>query len=223
MVQEARLLNAEYARRQMVEQQIRTYEVHDPEVLAVFAEMPREDFVRPGYEEFAFSDTSLPIGHGQFMMTPTVEGRMLQSLELTRDDDVLEIGTGTGFTAACMARLARSVVSVDIFPDFIESARENLKKTGIDNVRLATMDASKELPPERFDAIAVTCSCPLFDTRFYEALKPNGRLFIIVGNPPVMDAERIVRGGDDQPRVAKVFETNVAPMIGAARPPAFQF
>ena len=216
-------MNAEYARRQMVEQQIRTYEVSDPEVLAVFAEMPREEFVRPGYREFAFSDTGLPIGHGQFMMTPTVEGRMLQSLGLTRDDDVLEIGTGTGFTAACMARLARSVVSVDIFPDFTESAGENLKKAGLDNVRLAAMDASKELPPERFDAVAVTCSCPLFDTRFYEALKPTGRLFIIVGNSPVMEAQLIVRGADDQPRVTKVFETDVVPMIGAPRPPAFQF
>lgn len=216
-------MNAEYARRQMVEQQIRTYEVSDPEVLAVFADVPREDFVRPGYHEFAFSDTRLPIGHGQHMMTPTVEGRMLQALALSPDDEVLEIGTGTGFTAACMARLARSIVSVDIFPDFIESAAGNLKQSGTGNVSLFAMDAAKELPPGRFDAIAVTCSCPLFDTRFYEALKPEGRLFVIVGNAPVMDAELIVRGTDDQPRVTRLFETDETPMIGAAAPPAFQF
>lgn len=216
-------MNAEYARRQMVEQQIRTYEVSDPRVLAVFDEVPREDFVPAGYRDLAFSDTQLPIGHGQFMMTPTVEGRMLQSLALSADDRVLEIGTGTGFTCACLANLAHSVVSVDIFPDLVEAAAARLKNAGIANATLQAMDATSTLPAGEFDAIAVTASCPLFDTRFYDALAPGGRLFIIVGHSPVMDAEVIVRGADDKPQVTRLFETDVKPMINAPAPPAFRF
>lgn len=216
-------MNAEYARRQMVEQQIRPYEVSDPRVLAVFDEVPREEFVPARYRDFAFSDTQLPIGHGQFMMTPTVEGRMLQALELSNDDDVLEIGTGTGFTCACLANLARRVTSVDIIPEFAEGAAARLKRAGIDNATLHVMDATKALPERKFDAIALTASCPLFDTRFYDALAPGGRLFIIVGNSPVMDAELIVRGEDDKPRVTRLFETDVKPLINALAPPAFRF
>lgn len=216
-------MNAEYARRQMVEQQIRTYEVFDPRVLAVFDEVPREEFVPEAYRHLAFSDTQLPIGHGQFMMTPTVEGRMLQALGLSSDDDVLEIGTGTGFTCACLAHLARSVVSVDIFAEFAEGAATKLQGTGIGNAALQVMDAAKALPEGRFDAIAVTASCPLFDTRFYDALAPGGRLFVIVGNSPVMDAELIVRGAGDKPQVTRLFETDVKPLINAPAPPAFRF
>lgn len=216
-------MNAEYARRQMVEQQIRTYEVSDPRVLAVFDEVPREEFVPEAYRALAFSDTQLPIGHGQFMMTPTVEGRMLQSLELAASDRVLEIGTGTGFTCACLANLAHSVVSVDIFPEFVEAAAARLNRSGIANATLQAMDATRTLPDGKFDAIAVTASCPLFDTRFYDALAPGGRLFIIVGNSPVMDAEVILRGEDDKPQVTRLFETDVKPLINAPAPPPFRF
>lgn len=216
-------MNPEYARRQMVEQQIRTYEVFDPRVLAVFDEVPREEFVPEAYRDLAFSDTQLPIGHGQFMMTPTVEGRMLQALGLSSDDEVLEIGTGTGFTCACLAHLAHSVVSVDIFAEFAEAAATKLKSAGIGNATLQVMDATKTLPEGRFDAIAVTASCPLFDTRFFDALAPGGQLFIIVGNSPVMDAELIVRGADDRPQVTRLFETDVKPLINAPAPPAFRF
>lgn len=216
-------MNPEYARRQMVEQQIRTYEVFDPRVLAVFDEVPREEFVPEAYRDLAFSDTQLPIGHGQFMMTPTVEGRMLQALGLSTDDEVLEIGTGTGFTCACLAHLAHSVISVDIFAEFTEAAATKLKRAGIGDAALQVMDATKALPEGRFDAIAVTASCPLFDTRFYDALAPGGRLFIIVGNSPVMEAELIVRGADDKPQVTRLFETDVKPLINAPAPPAFRF
>lgn len=216
-------MNTEFARRQMVGQQIRTFEVSNPEVLAVFSEVPREEFVPAGFRELAFADTKIPLKHGQFMMTPTVEGRLLQLLRPEKTDDVLEIGTGSGFLCACLARLARSVTSIDIFPAFREDAAAKLKKLGIDNVTLTTMDASQDLPPGRFDAIAVTASCPTFDPRFFEALKPNGRLFIIVGSPPVMDARLVARDASGQPQVSSVFETDVLPLINANRPQAFRF
>ena len=216
-------MNTEYARRQMVEQQIRTFEVFDAHVLGVMAELPREEFVPPAFRHMAFADVKIPLPHGEFMMTPTVEGRLLQMLSVQPDDEVLEIGTGSGFLCACLARLGRTVVSVDIFPDFTETAAQKLKSAGIDNVTLATTDATRELPPGQFDAIAVTASCPIFDNRFFEALKPNGHLFVIVGSSPVMDAQLVVRGAAGQPQVTSVFETHVLPLINAAAPPAFRF
>jgi protein-L-isoaspartate(D-aspartate) O-methyltransferase len=216
-------MNTEFARRQMVGQQIRTFEVFDARVLDVLGELPREEFVPAGYRELAFADTKIPLQHGQFMMTPTIEGRLLQLLALGQEDDVLEIGTGSGFLCACLARLARSVSSVDIFPDFAMDAAARLKNVGIENATLATMDATRELPPGRFDAIAVTASCPIFDVRFFDALKPGGRLFVIVGSPPVMDARLVVREPDGSQKVTSVFETNVLPLINAAAPPPFRF
>ncbi|MEX2496125.1 MAG: protein-L-isoaspartate O-methyltransferase [Woeseia sp.] len=216
-------MKTEIARRQMVEQQIRTFEVFDKRVLAVLEELPREEFVPAPFAQLAFAETQIPLGQGQFMMTPTVEGRLLQSLALREEDDVLEIGTGSGFLCACLTRLARSVTSVDIFPDFTEAAGKRLRHAGIDNASLATMDASKALPRGEFDAIAVTGSCPMFDPRYFEALRPGGRLFVIVGLPPVMDAQLITRGADGEPKVTYLFETNVLPLINATAPPVFRF
>jgi protein-L-isoaspartate(D-aspartate) O-methyltransferase len=216
-------MNTEFARQQMLGQQIRTFEVSDPEVLDVLAEVPREEFVPPAFRHMAFADMQIPLPHGQFMMTPTIEGRLLQMLEIQRDDEILEIGTGSGFLTACLARLGRTVASVDIFPDFTEAATPKLKRAGIDNVTLAAMDVTRELPPGQFDAIAVTASCPLFDNRFFDALKPEGRLFVIVGSPPVMEAQLVVRDEDGSPRIISGFDTCVLPLINAAAPPAFRF
>lgn len=216
-------MDAEFARQQMVAQQVRAWEVFDPRVLDVLAKVPREHFVPAEFLDLAFADTEIPLGRGQFMMTPTIEGRLLQALNLVPDDSVLEIGTGSGFLSACIARLAHSVVSVEIFPDLAASAGRKLSDAGIDNVSLVTMDAARELPDGKFDAIAITGSLPLFDTRFFEALKPQGRLFVIVGNAPVMDAQVIVRGTDDLPEVTSLFETNVVPLLNAAALSAFHF
>jgi protein-L-isoaspartate(D-aspartate) O-methyltransferase len=216
-------MNTEFARRQMVGQQIRTFDVSDARVLEVLGELPREEFVPAGFRELAFADMKIPLKHGQLMMTPTVEGRLLQMLAPGKNDEVLEIGTGSGFLCACLARLARTVVSVDIFPDFTADATTVLKNVGIENATLSTMDATQELPAGKFDAIAVTASCPIFDARFFDALKPGGRLFVIVGSPPVMDARLVVREADGRQKVTSVFETNVLPLINAATPPAFRF
>lgn len=216
-------MDTEFARQQMLGQQIRTFEVFDSRVLEVLAEVPREEFVPAAFRHMAFADMPIPLPHGQFMMTPTVEGRLLQMLAVQPDDEVLEIGTGSGFLSACLARLARTVVSVDIFPDFTETAAVKLQSAGIENVTLATMDATRELPPGQFDAIAVTASCPLFDNRFFEALKPNGRLFVVVGSPPVMEAQLVVRDVTGVPQITSGFDTHVLPLINAAAPPAFRF
>lgn len=216
-------MKTELARRQMVDQQIRTFEVFDKRVLNVLTEMPREEFVPPPFVDLAFAETKIPLGHGQFMMTPTVEGRLLQSLALRPEDEVLEIGTGSGFLCACLAKLARAVTSVDIFEDFTETAGKKLAHAGLDNVSLFTMDATKSLPAGKFDAIAVTGSCPLMDPRFFNALKPGGRLFVIAGLPPVMEAQLITKGADQEPEVTSLFETNVLPLINAPAPPAFRF
>jgi protein-L-isoaspartate(D-aspartate) O-methyltransferase len=216
-------MNTEFARRQMVGQQIRTFEVSDARVLEVLTELPREEFVPPAFRHMAFADMKVPLAHGQFMMTPTIEGRLLQMLAVGPEDDVLEIGTGSGFLCACLARLGRTVVSIDVFPDFPEAAETKLRSLGLGNVTLGTMDATRELPPGHFDAIAVTASCPAFDDRFFDALKPDGRLFVIVGNPPVMEAKLIVRDASGQPLVTSGFDTCVLPLIDAAARPAFRF
>lgn len=216
-------MNTDFARRQMVEQQIRTWEVSDRRVLEVLAELPREEFVPPGYEGVAFADTSIPLPHGQRMLTPTIEGRLLQALELSPADEVLEIGAGSGFLTACLARLAGRVTSIDIFPDFVEAADAKLKSLGIDSVTLLNMDAMQALPEGSFDAIAVGGSMPLFDNRFFEALKPGGRLFVVVGSGPVMDARLVVRTEDGSPKVTSLFETRVPPLQNAPAPPAFTF
>lgn len=213
----------EFARRQMVAQQVRAWEVFDTTVLEVLSEVPRERFVPSAFASLAFAETEIPLGRGQHMMTPTVEGRLLQALKLLPSEDVLEIGTGSGFLAACLSRLARSVTTVDIFPEFTSAAAGKLEREGIRNVTTKTMDAAVELPEGPFDAIALTASLPVFDARFLETLKPGGRLFVIVGDPPVMEARLVVRGADGRPNATALFETNVRPLLNAAGPPAFRF
>ncbi len=216
-------MDTDFARRQMVQQQVRTWEVADPSVLAVLAELRRERFVPPGFEELAFADTAIPLPHSQMMMTPIVEGRLLQALELKPQHYVLEVGTGTGFLTACLAKLSAAVTSVDIFSDFIAMAESNLADARIKNTELICMDATKELPKGRFDAVAVTGSLPVFDTRFVDAVKPGGRLFVIVGDSPVMDARIVTRIGENDCTTKSLFETDVQPLLNAARPSTFSF
>ena len=216
-------MNIDFARQQMIDQQVRAWTVLDPAVLAVLSAVPREDFVPPSYESLAFADTEIPLGHGEFMMTPTVEGRVLQALELRADDHVLEIGTGSGFLTACLAQLAGTITSVDIHEDFVRDARHKLADAGIDNVELRTLDATRELPGDGFDAIAVTGSIESFDPRFVDALRPGGRLFVVVGSPPIMEARLVRRTGDSDWRSEALFETSLGPLGHGTLPPQFEF
>jgi protein-L-isoaspartate(D-aspartate) O-methyltransferase len=216
-------MDTDFARQQMVDQQVRAWDVLHPDVLRVLRNIPREQFVPTGYEALAFADTEIPIGHSQFMMTPTLEGRVLQALKPTSTDNVLEIGTGSGFLAACLARLSDSVTSVDIHNDFLESAKVNLEDSGISNVKLLSMDAMQKLPDEKFDVVAITGSIEDFDPRFVEALKPGGRLFVVVGTGPAMDARLVTRTGDNDWQSESLFETVLAPLVNGSKPPQFLF
>ena len=216
-------MNTDYARLQMVNQQVRGWNVYDEDVLTMLGRLPREHFVPEEFISLAFADIALPIGHGEFMMTPTIEGRLLQALSLDGDENVLEIGTGSGFMTACLAQLASHVTSIDIYDDFIESAAEKLQDEGIENVELLQMDATQALPEGPFDAIAVTGSIQSFDPRFVEALNPHGRLFVVVGNGPAMQARLIERTEEHDWQTVSLFETELAPLVHGALPPQFSF
>lgn len=220
---QATTMNPDHARENMIEQQVRAWEVLDETVLGVLRSVPREAFVPEAYRALAFADTEIPIGHDETMMRPTVEGRMLQALELTGSEHVLEIGTGSGFVTACLARLGKHVMSVDIHGDFVGQAADRLAKNDIDNVKLEQMDAMQALPEERFDAIAVTGSVPDFDPRFVDALTEGGRLFIVVGKPPIMEARLVTRSGDNEWRHEALFETLLKPLVNASAGPEFSF
>ena len=216
-------MNTDFARLQMVNQQVRGWNVYDEKVLDMLRALPRERFVPEGFEQFAFADTEVPIGHGQHMMSPTIEGRVLQALGLTGDEQVLEVGTGSGFMTACLANLAAHVTSIDIFDDFLESAAWKLESCGISNVELHEMDAMRELPDIHFDAIAITGSIQRFDPRFLEILKPKGRLFVVEGDAPAMEAKLVERLDGDDWHALSLFETTLAPLVHGALPRRFAF
>jgi len=216
-------MNTQYARLQMVNQQVRGWNVYNEDVLAMLRELPREQFVPAGFETLAFADTAIPIGHGEYMMTPTIEGRVLQALGLDGDEKVLEIGTGSGFLTACLATLADHVTSVDIHADFVEAAATRLEDAEIRNVELLQMDATQELPDGTFDAIAVTGSIETFDPRYVEALNSQGRLFVVTGSSPAMEAKLIERTEEHDWHSQSLFETDLAPLVHGAMPPQFSF
>jgi protein-L-isoaspartate(D-aspartate) O-methyltransferase len=214
-------MNIEVARTQMLGQQLRAWEVLDDRVLRAFAETPRENFVPPEYRDLAFADTEIPIGHGQTMLAPKVEGRILQALQVEPIDDVLVVGTGSGYLTACLARLAKHVTSVDIFPELVAAAQPKIAACGIRNVELRTADALTLSYPARFDAIAVTASVPALDRLFVEMLRPQGRLFVVVGRAPAMEAQLITLNPDRSTTTNSLFETVLAPLINAERPEPF--
>jgi protein-L-isoaspartate(D-aspartate) O-methyltransferase len=216
------LTNADLARQNMIENQVRPWEVLDPRVLDVLAAVRREDFVPARYQSLAFADMALPIGHGETMMKPTVEGRLLQSLALTADDRVLEIGTGSGFMTACLSRLARSVDSVEIHPDLAEAARARVAAAGANNVRIASGDALRDFATsERYDAVVVTGAVYALPNRFRSWVAPHGRLFAIVGESPAMQAMLCTRADDAHWREESLFETDLAYLKHAEPPRRF--
>ncbi len=226
-------MNTDFARRQMINQQVRAWDVLDTTVLDGLNEVARERFVPQQYASLAFADTAIPLAHGEHMMTPTIEGRVLQALGLSGGERVLEIGTGSGFLTACLATLATHVTSIDIYDDFLDSAKQSLQACDINNVELLQMDGMQELPEGSFDAIAVTGSIQSLDLRFVEALNPGGRLFVVTGNAPAMCATRISRIEDGRNEGEQIeddgwqsdilFETELAPLVNGGLPPQFSF
>ncbi|WP_147653170.1 protein-L-isoaspartate O-methyltransferase family protein [Vulcaniibacterium gelatinicum] len=210
------------ARQLMVQQQVRPWDVLDPRVLEVLSTLPREAFVPEPHRALAYADLELPLGHGEVMMKPVVEGRMLQALALDPGDAVLEIGTGSGWITACLAQLAREVVSVERHADFTAAARARLDALEFGrNVRLDTADVFAWTPGRQFDAICVTGAVERIPPRFLEWLRPGGRLFVIQGREPVMEAV-LVRNQDGHPRIESLFETALPYLVGAAPAPTFE-
>jgi protein-L-isoaspartate(D-aspartate) O-methyltransferase len=214
-------MNFDVARAQMLGQQLRAWEVLDARALRAFSETPREDFVPDEYRDLAFADIEIPLRFGQSMLAPKIEGRILQALQVEPIDEVLVVGTGSGYLTACVARLARHVVSVDIYSDLVLSARTGIAAHGIDNVELRTADALALSYPARFDAIAVTGSVPALDRHFVDMLRPEGRLFVVVGREPAMEAQLITMQPNGAATTASLFETVLAPLINAERPEPF--
>lgn len=216
-------MNTESARQQMVLQQVRTWAVFDPDVLNVIAAVPRDQFVPPEFRHCAYADVEIPLAHGQCMLRPSIVGRILQALHIHPADEVLEIGTGTGYLTACIAQLAGKVTSIDIYADFVGTARSHLAVAGVENATLQCMDASVQLPPGHFDVIAVTGAVAEVDERFVAALKPGGRLFLVVGESPVMTATLIRRDADGKISAEDLFETDIPAFVTAPGKPAFSF
>ncbi|MDP2322469.1 MAG: protein-L-isoaspartate O-methyltransferase [Gammaproteobacteria bacterium] len=213
----------EAARNQMVNQQVRAWDVLDPSVLAVLATVPREQFVPPRYRNLAFADTAIPLRGNQVMMTPQVEGRLLQALAIRGPDRVLEVGTGSGFLTACLGRLAASVTSLEILPELADEARRNLRTVSTWNAEVLTADVFSYRPDAPWDVIAVTGSVPAPDERFQHWLADGGRLFIVTGEDPLMHARLVTRQGPDRWVTTILFETSLPALLNAPLPPRFKF
>ena len=211
------------ARQQMVDQQIRTWEVLDPRVLDAMSMVPREAFVHPQYRELAFADTPIPIGFGQMLLAPKLQGRILQALSVGAADSVLEVGSGTGYLATVFSLLGSATHSIDIHPQFTTQAAANLRAVPAARVEFQTRDAFSPAPLGEFDVVAVTGSLPVYDSRFERSLRVGGRLFAIVGVAPVMDATLVRRVDHDEWIRESLFETVVEPLIKAPAAQAFVF
>ena len=216
-------MNIDFARQKMIEQQVRTWDVANPEVLDVLSTTLREQFVPFGYEALAFADTQIPIGHGQSMLTPMLEGRILQALELSGNEYVLEVGSGVGYLTACLSRLAQHVTSLEIHDELRKRAAENLADAGVENVELLSMDATQELPDRQFDVILVSGSIQNFDPRFVDALRVGGLLFVIVGDAPAMEARIVRKTSDNEWQSDSLFETELTPLINGSLATEFYF
>jgi len=216
-------MNIESARQQMIGQQVNTWGVFDARVLNAMQEVRRERFTPPEWESVAFADADIPLAHGQVMLPPKVHGRILQALDIGPEDLALEIGTGSGYLTACMGRLAGRVRSLEIFADLAENARTRLVAAAANNVAVETADGMQLDEPSTYDVIAVTGSLPVYDERFQRALRPAGRLFVVVGQAPVMEAWKITRVGEREWQRESLFETVLDPLVNAPRPPAFVF
>ena len=210
-------------REQMIEQQVRAWDVLDERVLQILRKVPRDQFT-PDQQRFrAYADAEVPLPHDQHMLRPSVVGRLLQALELSGREHVLEIGTGSGFITACLRTAAARVRSLEIYPSLAEMARRNLDSLGMRDVDVVTADALQVNTGNRYAAIAVTASLPVYNVHFQQQLEIGGRLFVVVGEAPVMEARLIRRMGETTWSSESLFETVIDPLVNARRPPEFSF
>ena len=210
-------------REQMIEQQVRAWDVLDERVLDAMRKIPRERFVPEGERYRAYADAEVPLAHGQHMLRPSVVGRLLQALLPQPHEQVLQLGAGTGFVTACLRGMAGRVRALELYPDLAESARTNLAALNVRGTEILDGDALRFESATRFDVIAVTASLPLYDGRFERLLAVGGRLFIVVGEAPVMEARLLQRTAEDAWSTHSVFETVIDPLVHAERPAEFTF
>jgi len=210
------------ARELMVEQQIRPWDVLDGRVLDVLVRLPREAFVAERHRALAYADLELPIGHGETMLKPVLEGRALQALALQGGESVLEIGAGSGFFAACLGSLAREVTSIERHADLADAAGDRLRAQGFGNVSVVAADAFAWGPGRQFDAICVSGAVDTVPSRFLEWLRPGGRMFVVHGRAPAMEAV-LLHNDVNGPRHESLFETDLAYLAGAEPPAEFKF
>ena len=216
--------NLAQARFNMVQQQIRPWEVFDQRVLMLIDTLPRDAFVPEQFQQLAYSDIEIPLGDGQQMMFPRVEARLLQALDIQPTDNILEVGTGSGYLTACLAKLGGKVTSLEIRPDLSVQAGARLKANGVTNVELRTGDAlSGVIDGGPFDVIAVTGSLPEGSDLLKRQLKPGGRMFAVSGEGTVMEATLITRTGEDSWHTEDLFETQLAALDNAPQPDHFRF
>jgi protein-L-isoaspartate(D-aspartate) O-methyltransferase len=211
-------MDFEKARFNMVEQQVRPWDVLDSRVLAVISEVPREQFAPEQYKNLAYVDTRIPLGDYEDqpcnMANPNLDGRILQELDIQDEDLILEIGTGSGYLTACLAKLGRHVDSVDINENMTAMAEKNLQALNINNVNLSTGDASKKWEQKRnYDVIAITAAMKSIPESYKKLLKPGGRLFVVTGDAPAMTAYRVTRTDANKWTTEELFETSIEPMI----------
>ena len=217
-------MNVELARFNMIEQQIRPWEVLDGGVLALLGLMRREDFVPPAYRALAFVDCEVPLPEGQAMLAPRVEARLLQEAHVYRHETVLEIGAGSGFMAALLAHKARSVLSLEIRPALVKMAQDNLRRAGIANATVRLGDGVAGLPSQApFDAILLSGSVAAVPQALLDQLKPGGRLLAITGAEPVMQAVRVTRQAEHSFATQTLFDTMAPRLDGFGEPSTFHF
>jgi protein-L-isoaspartate(D-aspartate) O-methyltransferase len=217
-------MNLEQARANMVEQQIRTWEVLDQDVLDLLYTVPREEFVPAECRNLAFTDMEIPLGEGERMWAPKMEARVLQELALRRSDRVLEVGTGSGYLTALLAHRAAHVYSVEIRPALAEFGRANIARHGVENVTLEVGDAARGYAKwASYDVVVLTGSVPLLPRALLESLAPGGRLFAVVGDAPVMSARLVTCTAQGAFRSADLFETVIAPLVNCEQPSRFRF
>ncbi len=217
-------MNLEQARFNMVEQQIRPWEVLDQAVLDLLYAVPREEFVPAAFRKLAFVDMEIPLGEGEAMMAPKVEARVVQELALKKPDRVLEVGTGSGYLTALLARCAAHVTSLEIRPQLAAFGRDNLARHGADNVTLEVGDGARgDAKRAPYDAIVLTGSTPVLPAGLKEQLAPGGRLFAVVGEAPVMVAQLVTCTAPGAYGTRALFDTVLAPLVNAAQPPRFKF
>ena len=217
-------MNIDLARENMIKQQFRTWHVQDDQIIEILSRIPREDFVPAAYKNIAFADTPLPLAEDQVMMNPKQEARMLQALQIQPDDEVLEVGTGSGYVTALLADSAKHVCSVEYHANLLEQAREKLSQHGINNVSLEQGDAANGWGAKNmYEVIVLTGSVPILSQNFLDALTVDGRLFAIIGDYPVMEATLITRTDNTHWTKKVLFETEVPALINAPKTEQFIF